>query len=220
MKKSAFEYKYLNGSKNFKKQVPFYIDNFLTNQEIVDLKKAILDSNNTSVNSTGTDYFNFICPDSIEKKSIEIGNDVYDLELKLLHKAYIAYKYNSEQETTLSPHIDNTENIITIDYCLDTNIDWPLTICDIDNNFDCNDFSIRPNQALVFSGINQVHWRPKRIFSEGEFCDIVVLSLSSIETDIEKYNNSKVSRTLKHLEINKRPEIIDAFKKYNGGSLG
>ena len=39
------------------------------------------------------------------------------------------------------------------------------------NNF--TKYSLKGGQTIVFSAVNQIHWRPKRKFKEGEFCEII-----------------------------------------------
>ena len=44
--------------------------------------------------------------------------------------------------------------------------DWTLWIDD-------KEYELKENDAIVFSAVNQVHWRPKRKWKEGEFVEIV-----------------------------------------------
>ena len=72
----------------------------------------------------------------------------------------------------LRPHSDMMlkKETLTLSVQLDKNIDWLLFA-------NGEEVALESNQALLFSGSHQIHWRPKREFSDGEFLDIIVCQL-------------------------------------------
>jgi hypothetical protein len=104
--------------------------------------------------------------------------------LALAHYVYIDYsKKHSDyrQDPTLSPHLDGDNNIVTINYCIDGNIDWDIYVGDIDDQTNFKRYTLKKGQAIVFSAINQVHWRPRRKFADDEFLQIVSMDYCPVD---------------------------------------
>jgi hypothetical protein len=95
-------------------------------------------------------------------------------------------------------------------------------VCDIDNNFSCKPYNIFPNQALIFSAINQIHWRPKIDLRPGEFCDIITFSYSREKEnlDLETESQKRFNQVSRMVELSKLEEMIFANKKYREGYDG
>jgi hypothetical protein len=72
----------------------------------------------------------------------------------------------------LIPHYDLAlvNSSITFSIQMDSTLDWELCAYDT-----CETLS--KNEALVFSGSHQIHWRPPINFSENDYFDIMVVQL-------------------------------------------
>ena len=112
----------------------------------------------------------FDCPPEVEAVMDSYAKPVHQREIALCHYNYIDYnmKYGEgKYAPALPPHLDADENLVTFNYMIGGNVhDWTLWIDD-------KEYELKENDAIVFSAVNQVHWRPKRKWKEGEFVEIV-----------------------------------------------
>jgi hypothetical protein len=60
---------------------------------------------------------------------------------------------------------------ITLSIQLDSTLDWELCAYDT-----CD--TLQSNQALVFSGSDQIHWRPRVDFKDDDYFDIMVCQMT------------------------------------------
>ena len=167
----------------------------------------------------------FDVPESLELVMDSYVKEIYSEEIKLCHYSYIDYDPrhgNGEYAPALPPHIDNTNTLITFNYMLDGNVDWDIYI-------DNEPYSLKPGDAIMFSAINQPHFRPKRKWKDGEFVKIVTFDYSPLNDwrflkedyplDPLKYSD----RIAEYLDtLNKHPKMQEAWKLYNslGNELG
>lgn len=112
----------------------------------------------------------FECPEEIEKVMDSYAKPVYKEEIKLCHYNYIKYDMEfgeGKYAPSLPPHIDADENLVTFNYQIGGNVDdWQLVV-------DGEHYDLKNDDAMVFSAVNQVHWRPKRHWKPGEYVEIV-----------------------------------------------
>ena len=66
----------------------------------------------------------------------------------------------------LLPHIDEVPSQTTLDYQLDGNTKWSIIIEGVE-------YILNNNDALLFEGENVLHWRPEKVFKDGEFLDLL-----------------------------------------------
>lgn len=119
----------------------------------------------------------FIMPAEIEAKIDKLIKPMYKQEIKLSHYNYLDYNVdygNDEYLPALQPHIDASNAILTFNYMIDGNIDWEVCV-------DEETYKLSPGDAIVFSAVNQVHWRPKRKWKKGEFVEIITLNYSPMD---------------------------------------
>jgi hypothetical protein len=190
---------YLNGSAKYKVALPFYIDDLLTDEEDEQIKSLVnnninqftemVQRNNERMTEVPSSRYvpkrvetmsrlmtEFDMPENILSKLDSIAKPIYDGDIALAHYIYIDYaKKHSDyrQDPTLSPHLDGDNNLVTINYCIDGNIDWDIYVGDMDDQTNFTRYTLKKGQAIVFSAINQVHWRPRRKFADDEFLQIV-----------------------------------------------
>jgi hypothetical protein len=194
-------HKYLAGLDGFNKEIPFYVKNPFTKKQVEKLVSIIEDAKNnrpladipSAVDKeeyVSMDRFDpriathmsrmiieFDCPKELEQVMDTYVLPTYKEEVRLGHYSYLEYdmKYGDGRHfPCLPPHIDAANTLVTFNYCLDTNIDWDIYI-------DNKPYSLKAGDALIFSAVNQVHWRPKREWQEGDFCKIISFDYSPLD---------------------------------------
>lgn len=169
-------------------QEHFIYDNVFTQEEI-DSIYNIIKTNQV----VGTEIVSIYCqkayhfqlPDQIINKVTEIANKLVSKKLKLTEISFASYSKEYGELPLLSPHFDNmfTEPRLTLDVQLKSNFSWPIVVRG-------NEFTLKDNQALTFSGTHQIHWRTFREFRDDEFIDMLFCHFSyednNIKTSIEE----------------------------------
>lgn len=186
-------HKYLTGFAKYNKQLPIYIEKPFSDEQVLRLRNVIeinrsRDPEYNKVPGEQEQYngshrfdpkkivhmsrllIEFDCPKDIEETMDSYAKTIYSDEIALCHYNYIDYnlKYGEgKYAPSLPPHLDADENLVTFNYQIGGNIDdWEIWIED-------KPYTLKNNDAIIFSAVNQVHWRPKRKFKEGEFVEIV-----------------------------------------------
>ncbi len=237
---------YLEGLEKFNVDIPLYVKNPFTSNHIQEIRDVINTAKNTrplaSIPRPGDqeDFFSldrfdpritkhmsrmvieFKCPENVEKAMDSYVFPIYKENIKLGHYSYLDYnpKYGDKKYfPSLPPHIDAANTLVTFNYCLDTNIEWDLYI-------DNKPYSLAAGDAIIFSAINQVHWRPKREWSEGDFCEILSFDYSPL--DDWRFTNESYpldetlypERVKAYMEdLDTRKEYIDAWELYTNLGL-
>jgi hypothetical protein len=112
-------------------------------------------------------------PDSIKNKVSTLANKIYGNNVKLEEICFARYSKEYGKFPVLTPHYDNTfkESRVTLDVQLKSNIDWPIIIQD-------KSFTLKDNQAITFSGTNQIHWREYQEFNDSDFIEMLFCHFS------------------------------------------
>lgn len=186
-------HEYLTGFNSYNSDLPIYIEKPFSDDQVARLRE-IFESGKARASQDrlvpgGQEQYNgthrldpkkivhmsrlmleFDCPKDVEETMDAYCKPLHKDEIRLCHYNYIDYniKYgDGRYAPALPPHLDADENLVTFNYCLDQNIeDWEVWVED-------RPYSLKKGDALIFSAVNQVHWRPKRKWSEGEFVEIV-----------------------------------------------
>jgi hypothetical protein len=244
MSKPEGMHDYLAGFEKFNSTIPFYVEKPFTDKQVEDLKQIINDAKNNRplaslpVKGEKEEYMSmdrfdprimthmsrmvieFQCTKEAEEVMDSYVLPIYKENIKLGHYSYLDYnmKYgNGEYYPSLPPHIDAANTLVTFNYCLDTNIDWDIYV-------DNKPYSLKAGDALVFSAINQVHWRPKREWQEGEFCEILTFDYTLPDDwrflderdpldSREPANEERIKNYFEDLDT--RKEYTDAWDLYN-----
>ena len=152
------------------------IENLLTESEISDLYISIKKPYKNYVMDLYVQQISdFRMPKSIEDKIISHIEEITGLSGFEMEYQFSRYELlNANGETAmpnLTPHFDGFEQPrITFDYQLNSNTLWPIYV-------EGKEFVLKNNEALTFSGTHQIHWRPPKDFSEGEFVEMVFCHL-------------------------------------------
>jgi hypothetical protein len=246
---------YLTNFDKYTKSFPFYVDNLFSEDQISKIR-YLLDENKkiepfvigdriedgyirTSefksryqpkiAKNMSRTLIEFDMPEDCEKRLDEIAKPLYNGDIALCHWNYIDYNLShgyGDNSPALPPHLDADENLVTINYCLDTNIEWDLYVSTDKDSSKFEKYSLGAGQTIVFSAVNQIHWRPKRKFKQGEFCEIISMDYCPTNSyrftgednpiDPEKYP-SKRKEYLDKLQS--RPDMQAAFKLWNDEGL-
>ena len=104
-------------------------------------------------------------PRRIADKIEKYARDNYGEDLKPDGYAFTRYspKYGTPR---LAPHYDTGHSTFTIDYQLESNVEWKLVV-------ENKEYSLEDNDALVFKPSYEVHWRKHTILKDNEYVDMI-----------------------------------------------
>lgn len=124
-------------------------------------------------------------PPSIQFKLESFASSLVGEEVFMSHNSYLSYTKEHADSTNpkLPVHYDSDNYFtkLTMDYQLNSNIDWPIVIED-------ESFSLEYGDLLLFWGAGQVHWREPVLFKEGDITEVLTMHFSTRE-DYNKLNN-------------------------------
>lgn len=117
----------------------------------------------------------------------KIFNKIIDIAEKKLNKQLelesISFTRYSKQygSPNLHPHVDTKFKTprLTFDIQLDSNLDWAIVV-------EGESSILKNNEALIFSGTNEVHWREKKVFNDDEYLDMLLCQFSEKTTYINE----------------------------------
>jgi hypothetical protein len=111
---------------------------------------------------------------------IELGEDLQsvlksiiekklDVKVSKIEAHYARYSLKTGHKPLLMPHYDRalTNATFSLGVVLDNTLDWELFV-------EGNGFIPRRNDAVLFSGSHQIHWRPDIKFKDDDYYDIMV----------------------------------------------
>lgn len=135
--------------------------------------------------------------EALFEKINRLGKDLYGDQVELSEICFARYSHNKQSLPNLAPHFDNFPGgRITIDIQIKSNTDWALRVED-------KRFVLKDNQALVFSGTHQAHWREPKTFDDETFvhmlfCHFTVPGVEALPQDkineIEDFWKTKLGR--------------------------
>jgi hypothetical protein len=110
-----------------------------------------------NLNSLQTSYLNQKITDKVKS--------ILEKNLKMVAEGYTTYsiEYGSP---ILAPHCDSNETQYILDYHVDSNVEWPIAV-------EGEYVNLKNNEAVLFSGKYDIHWRPKKEFKDGEFVSMI-----------------------------------------------
>lgn len=245
-------HKFLTGFDLYNKELPIYVEKPFTDSQVASLRSLIeanrkLMDNDPGYHSLpgeqeqyyGSSRFHpklithmsrllieFDCPPEIEEVMDSYCKPIYKDPVRLTHYNYIDYdmKYgNGKSAPSLPPHLDSDENLITFNYMIGGNVDdWTLWVED-------KPYDLKLGDAIIFSAVNQVHWRSKRKWKPGEFVEIVSFDYCPLTnyrwTNQENPLDPQLfpeERKKYQQEVDRHPANMVAWNIYNseGESLG
>lgn len=244
-------HKYLTPMDRYNKRLPFYVDNLFTDDQVSRIKQ-LLDTNKMLdpfiigdrvedgyihqsefrsryqpkiAKNMSRMLLEFDMPKDCEDSLDAIAKPLYDGDIALCHYNYIDYNLKhgyGDNSPALPPHLDADENLVTINYCLDTNVEWDLYVSTPEDSSKFEKYSLEAGQTLVFSAVNQIHWRPKRKFKDGEFCEIISMDYCPVtnyrftgENNPLDPEKNIMARKQYLDELHKRKDMMSAFDLWN-----
>lgn len=170
----------MNSKEIFYDFEPILIDNVFTDQELFSIydtrfrvaPECILpDGSQYVFADESCGYITCVYPlkESIRNKIENIIQDNVPIKVKSDGNHIPRYTLESGSKPQLRPHYDvgmKTASF-TLSIQLDSTKSWDLYVKD-----KC--FNLKKNQAVLFSGSHQIHWRPDIEFSENDYYDIIV----------------------------------------------
>lgn len=122
----------------------------------------------------------------------------HDNNINSLSCMFVRYA-NEFGTPSLGPHLDDHDTNFTIDYQLESNLDWDI-------NVDGDSYYLQDNSAMVFSPSEQVHWRTPKLFEPEQYLDML---LFYFETDAESIK--RTSEEKRQIEETYREAYIDEY---------
>jgi hypothetical protein len=106
--------------------------------------------------------------DSIINYSSKFSN--VELQIESISFARYSSQYGIP---LLHPHTDTNfkEPRLTFDVQLSGNVTWPIVI-------EHKEYILQNNDAVVFSGTHDIHWRSRKVLENDEYVDILLCQLS------------------------------------------
>lgn len=111
-------------------------------------------------------------PKNIIEKIHDAVNDKNSTNEYVLMNYTVTYaEYNPKFGTPdLSPHYDGGKASLILDYQLESNIDWAIGVDD-------ELHTLKDNAALFLKPLDYSHYRPKRIWKDGEYVKMLYFDL-------------------------------------------
>lgn len=102
----------------------------------------------------------------------------YKIDLKIEAIQFVRYTTKSGKPAWLPPHYDKVfkKPMITVDIQMNSNIVWPVYV-------NGNPYTLNNNEALVFSGTHQIHWRPKINLEDEQYLDMIFCHLEDTKAE-------------------------------------
>jgi hypothetical protein len=131
-------------------------------------------------------------PQSIQDKVLSVAQQYSDVPLKLTEVSAARYANGYVCPPNLYPHIDFFETPrFTFDVQLKSTRNWTIVV-------EHEPFILRDNEAVLFSGTNQVHWREKTTFRDDDIIDMLFCHFSedseNPETNSEEFKTEILKR--------------------------
>jgi hypothetical protein len=99
---------------------------------------------------------------------------VSNKDLSLSSMTYV--EYNSKFGTpNLPPHFDGDSTDLIINFQLSSNTSWDVGV-------GLNVYSLEDNSAIVFNSNEEIHWRTKKTFKEGEFVKMIFFRFQDLKS--------------------------------------
>jgi hypothetical protein len=158
------------------------VENVFTQNEINQVYQAVGNNSGGEFIQPHAQANTFIkLPDAIVEKIEKYARDISGNDNLVLteycHSRYQNVTSNCGKfhfKPSLFPHYDETfkEPRFTFDIQLNANIEWPLVVAPDTK------FVLKNNQALTFSGTNQIHWREPVYFEDDQYVEMLFCHLT------------------------------------------
>jgi hypothetical protein len=157
------------------------LKNILTDEEIKDVYETI---NNTPEDKTrvqdriGHKAFLTGLPEHVRLKMEKTVQDIYGKEWVLEAYQFARYSLDYGYVPKLYPHYDDAFDVhrLTLDVQVYGTKPWPLVV-------EGRSFTLEDNEALIFSGTGQIHWREPIDFTADDQFDMIFCHFHKINDE-------------------------------------
>jgi hypothetical protein len=197
---------------NFK---PILIENVFTQEEYESVYNSVnavfpkelssdVPENLGYFNAKDVGYFAYVkgFENLVYDKLVQLTKQYSNMDVVEPRVHFARYTPKTGFPPTLNPHYDLgvTTSALTFSVQLDTTIDWELCAKDT-----C--VTLEKNQAILFSGSHQIHWRPKKEFGPDDYFDIMVCQMyldndGLPENHLDVMSELKLQTVKDHMELN------------------
>lgn len=177
---------------------PIFIKDLFTEKERSDILETLAKKEHFMLEENGRTLNNLnSLSNEIKKKLLDLVESKLNKNLKIVGEGFATYK-KEYGDPSLDPHIDSNETSYILDYQFDSNVEWPIFV-------EGESFTLNNNEAVLFSGKNQIHWRPKRKFSDDEYVSMIFFHFIDLD-DIDRskareYTEEEKARIDKYSKI-------------------
>lgn len=184
-------------------EVNLEINNFYRKQDTLGRLYSALYWKESTEQNNGT--VDFKISTSLVNKIITSAQKNSNIELELESISFTRYSLDYGNPE-LPPHVDTNfkQPRLTFDVQLKSNTSWPIVIENVK-------YVLNNNEALIFSGTHQVHWREKKLFNKDEYVDMLLCQFSE-----KTENNNLISIDFKK-QIDIKQKILKL--KYEKGLI-
>ena len=138
-------------------------------------------------------------PKEVCDKLFSIAKSISSKELKSSGMTYV--EYNKKYGTpNLPPHFDGDDKNLIINYQISSNTSWDIGV-------DLGTHIMEDNSALVFNANKNIHWRPHKVFAEGDYVRMIFFRFQDVDNIVD---NS-------HLKYSSDHEIYDEANRIRNG---
>lgn len=151
------------------------VDNVLS-QDLIDyLYNSIKDENEVMQDWGGRKSYSMALNPLFARRVNEVVKRSTGLDVQLKEFFFLRYTLDYGFESKLFPHWDSRESQrITFDIQLNADEPWGVVV-------EGETYRLDYNQALVFSGTQQIHWRENIKIKPGSVIDMIVCNLAYTE---------------------------------------
>jgi hypothetical protein len=143
----------------------YSIPNLFSEEElkvINDLMARITPADYEHDKMLGRGLYYFKAPDLIYQKLTTVVNDKLGTNLAMNHVVLYAEYSAVYGKPNLGPHLDGDGHDLILDYQLSSNTSWDLGV-------NLKTYPVEDNSSLLFNANTNIHWRPYKNFTEGEY---------------------------------------------------
>ena len=207
---SLIKYKTLN---------PEVIGNVFSDDEFKDLYDVFQQSENdyTIVPELGYAAYWIELGEDLQSVLRSIIEKKLDIKVSKIESHYARYSLKTGYKPLLMPHYDRalTHATFSLAIVLDNTLDWDLFV-------EGQGFIPRKNDAVLFSGSHQIHWRPDIEFKDDDYYDIMVCQFYedteedlSLDEDHKKHMDEVTGKWCLEWERLHDPELYNKKMGYN-----
>lgn len=149
-------------------------DNVFSEEELIILKYLFKNTKSIELDPVlgrKIVYINGI-PEPLLLKITDIVNTMSDEPLAFVHA--LSVEYSSQYgEPNLPVHFDGDVADFILNFQLSSNTSWDVGV-------NCEVYPLKDNSAIIFNANLNSHWRPKKVFKDGEYVAMIFFRFQKI----------------------------------------